>query len=56
MTGVVLSTSPSELGPCLCRGLGAGGGLQVAWGLGMTAGWGEIGVPVDISSRRLALV
>ena len=28
----------------------------MAWGLGMTAGWGEIEVPMDISPRRLALV
>ena len=30
--------------------------MRVAWGLGMIAGWGETEVPMDVSSRRLALV
>ena len=30
--------------------------MRVAWGLGMTAGWGETEVPMDVSSRRLALL
>ena len=44
------------LGPCLVRGLGAGADCGLLVGLGMTAGWGETEVPVDVSSRRLALV
>ena len=55
---MVPSASHCELGPCLvsCKGTGSGGGLRVVWGLGMTAGWGETEVPMDVSSRRLALV
>ena len=39
-----------------CRGLGAGADCGLLGGLGMTAGWGEIEVFMDISSWRLALV
>ena len=45
----------ASLGPVLF-GTGGRGGLQVAWGIGMTAGWGETEVPMDVSPRRLALV
>ena len=39
-----------------CRGLGAGADCGLLWGFGMTAGWGEIEVFMDISPRRRALV
>ena len=32
------------------------GGLRVAWGGGITAGWGETEVFMEVSSRRLAIV
>ena len=55
MTGVVPSTSHCELGPCRV-GDWERGGLRVAWGFVVTAGWSETEVPMDVSSRRLALV
>ena len=55
MTGVVLSTSHCELEPCLV-GDWERGGLRVAGGVGITAGWGETEVLMDVSSWRLALV
>ena len=48
MTGVLLSTSHCELEPCLVGN----------WerGIGITAGWGETEVFMEVSSRRLAIV
>ena len=31
-------------------------GLRVAWGVGITTGWGETEVFMEVSSRRLAIV
>ena len=64
MAGVVPSTSHCELGPCLVgdwvRGRIAGCCSACfavcCYCYCMTAGWGETEVPMDVSSRRLALV
>ena len=52
---MVPSTSHCELGPCLVGDWGAGR-IAGCLGLGVTAGWGETEVPMDVSPRRLALV
>ena len=62
MTGVVPSTSHCELGPCLVGGWVRGriasccSACFAVRCYCMTAGWGETEVPMDVSSRRLALV
>ena len=48
-----ISTNHSGRGS---RGLGAGADCGLLGGLGVTAGWGETEVPMDVSYRRLALV
>ena len=52
---MLLSTSHCELEPCLV-GDWERGGLRVAWGVGITTGWGETEVFMEVSSRRLAIV
>ena len=52
---MVPSTSLCELGPCLVGVWVRGSGLRVAWGFGITAGWGETEVFMEVSSRRLAI-
>ena len=55
MAGLVPSTSHCELGPCLV-GDWERGRIAGCLGVGITAGWGETEVLMDVSSRRLALV
>ena len=55
MAGVVLSTSHCELEPCLVGGWERGR-IAGCLGVGITTGWGETEVFMEVSSRRLAIV
>ena len=55
MAGVVLSTSHCELEPCLV-GDWERGRIAGCLGVGITTGWGETEVFMEVSSRRLAIV
>ena len=55
MTGVVLSTSHCELEPCLV-GDWERGRIVGCLGVGITTGWDETEVFMEVSSRRLAIV